>query len=184
MHVVSVYTHMHTSPQRPVLGFRVCTARCLEKGISNCCPSPERVAAVVWSCAFAMYSRGRVVRVVSQPCACHSTEPKQILGCRQHQHGAGNTSVVQARSCFNIQNKALEGKALPPFVLCSWGIIRIWQPVPLKPHSILKASQSMVLLGSTLWCLGLLRTSSRSFLTWFGQTKWPNTIEKSNRLSF
>lgn len=33
--------------------------------------------------------------------------------------GAGNTSLVQLRSCFSIQNEVLEGKTLPPFVLFS-----------------------------------------------------------------
>lgn len=97
--------------------------------------------------------------------------------------GAGDASLVQVRSCFNIQNKVLWGKVLPPFVLCSWGIIGIWQPVLLTPHSILKASQLTVLLGSAVWCLRLLRTSP-SFLTWFGQMKWPNTIENPVDLPF
>lgn len=69
----------------------------------------------------------------------------------------------------------LEDKALPPFILCIWGIIRIWTASPLDfPHSVLKASQSVVLLV-LFGVSGFLRVPSRVLCS--GEMRWPNNIE-------
>lgn len=81
--------------------------------------------------------------------------------------GSGNASLVQARSCFHIKNSV--GRQSPASV-CSLqlGSNQNLASSPLDSPSVLKAFQSAV------WCPG---APSRSFLAWFGQKKWSNTLE-------
>lgn len=137
--MLSVYTHSPLS-QKPALVSRVCTAWHLWK-------TPYKIPAHLWiGCS----SDVKVFLVWAAEAGWVGGSPACVYPAVLNPADPWAQAMpAQCRpGAAFIQKIVLEGKTLPPFVLCSWDLIRIWHPVFLTPPSILKAFQSAV------WCPG------------------------------